>query len=136
MTGFVFQGSFPVEPTSDGMVSIPEKFQFGLKKDIVTTVDPLGYLVIYPEASWSLLKEEMRSWSSLDPEKARIKRVILGNATIQRMTAGQLALEPNQARLLGSETATEPLVIAGVGDHLEIWKSSAWNKFLSGFSLP
>jgi transcriptional regulator MraZ len=122
-------GEFEHTIDDKNRLTLPAKFRQALSGGLVITRGMDGCLYCYPHADWERMVEERLA--GLDPLSKE------GRLMHRYFFAGASETEPDkQGRVMVPATLTKnagigrEVVIAGVGDHLEVWDRSAWRDHL------
>ena len=103
------------------------------------TAHPHRCLLLYPEPAWLPIRDKVLATSSLNPQAASIKRLLVGNARDETLdSAGRLLIAPELRQFAGLE---KQVWLVGLGSHFEIWSDIGWQKeqdavFALGDQLP
>jgi MraZ protein len=118
-------GEFEHTIDDKNRLTLPAKFREALSGGLVITRGMDGCLSCYPQADWEQLVESRLA--ELDPLSRE------GRLMHRYFFAGASEAEPDkQGRVLVPATLANQagiereVVVAGVGDHLEIWDRAAW----------
>ena len=118
-------GSYDHTIDDKNRLTLPAKFRQALSGGLVITRGMDGCLYCYPQAEWEQLVESRLA--RLDPLSRE------GRLMHRYFFAGASEAEPDkQGRVLVPATLANQagiereVVVAGVGDHLEIWDRAAW----------
>jgi MraZ protein len=122
-------GEFEHTIDDKNRLTLPAKFRQALSGGLVITRGMDGCLYCYPHASWERMVEGRLA--GLDPLSKE------GRLMHRYFFAGASETEPDkQGRVMVPATLTKnagigrEVVIAGVGDHLEVWDRTAWRDHL------
>ena len=110
-------------------LTLPAKLRDSFADGVVVTRGMDGCLSAYPRAEWERLAQSRLA--PLDPlswEGRRMSRYFFSGATEGELDRQGRIVIP--ASLAASAGLGRDVVIAGVGDRLEIWNRDAWRKHL------
>ena len=132
----MFQGATALSLDAKGRLAIPARHREALVAAsagrLVLTAHPHRCLLLYPEASWLPIRDKVLAASSLNPQSAAIKRLLVGNAREESVdSVGRLLVAPElrQFALLEKQAW-----LVGQGSHFEIWSDANWQKQLDIFT--
>lgn len=121
-----FRGHYEHSLDAKNRLSIPARFRAAFSSGVVLAKDPEPCVAIWPtERHESIIQ---RALSGLNPMGSRyrtLSRFYQGNSfDIDLDAAGRVTLPPP---LLGHAGIEKEVVVAGVGDHLEVWDRERWS---------
>lgn len=132
----MFQGATALSLDAKGRLAIPARHREALVAAsagrLVLTAHPHRCLLLYPEAAWLPIRDKVLAASSLNPQSAAIKRLLVGNAREESVdSVGRLLVAPElrQFALLEKQAW-----LVGQGSHFEIWSDANWQKQLDIFT--
>jgi len=111
-------------------LTLPAKFRRAFVDGIVLTKGVDGCLDAFPRDEWDRFVEERRP--VLDPfskEGRQLRRVVYSGASEGELDGQGRVMIP--ARLVEHAKLGKEVVVAGVGDRLEIWDRETWRTELS-----
>ncbi len=119
-------GEFEHTIDDKNRLTLPAKFRQALSGGLVITRGMDGCLYCYPQAEWERLVEgRLAGLDPLSKEGRLMQRYFFAGASEARPDKQGRVLVPTT---LGKKAGIgREVVIAGVGDHLEIWDRAAWN---------
>lgn len=132
----MFQGATALNLDAKGRLAIPARQREPLAAAsggrVVLTAHPHRCLLLYPEPAWAPIRDKVLAASSLNPQSAAIKRLLVGNARDERVdAAGRLLVSPE----LRQFAQLEKLVwLVGQGSHFEIWSEANWQRQMEIFT--
>ena len=139
----MFQGSTALSLDAKGRLAIPARHREALVEAsegrLVLTAHPHRCLLLYPEPAWLPIRDKVLAASSLNPQSASIKRLLVGNARDEMLdSTGRLLVAPELRQFAGLE---KQVWLVGLGSHFEIWSDAGWQKeqdamFALGDQLP
>jgi MraZ protein len=143
MTVLMFQGATALNLDAKGRLAIPARHRESLVEassgELILTAHPHRCLLIYPAPAWEPIRDKVLAASSLNPQSAAIKRLLVGNAREETLdSAGRLLVAPE----LRQFAQLDKLIwLVGQGSHFEIWSDAGWKKeqdavFALGDQLP
>ena len=85
------------------------------------------YLNAYPESEWEKIEEKIEATPDLTSEAGKIlhRYFIAGSNQCQPDNQGRVMI---QTALRDYACLTKDVVLAGVGDHIEIWNPEKWEE--------
>ena len=139
----MFQGAAALSLDVKGRLAIPARHREALVEasdgQLVLTAHPHRCLLLYPEPAWLPIRDKVLATSSLNPQSASIKRLLVGNARDETLdSAGRLLIAPELRQFAALE---KQVWLVGLGSHFEIWSDIGWQKeqdavFALGDQLP
>ena len=139
----MFQGAAALSIDAKGRLAIPARHREALAVasagELVLTAHPHRCLLLYPAAAWEPIRDKVLAASSLNPQSAAIKRLLVGNAREETLdSAGRLLISPELRKFAQFE---KQVWLVGQGSHFEIWSDAGWQKeqdavFALGDQLP
>ena len=126
----MFQGATALNLDAKGRLAIPARHRESLAEasngELILTAHPHRCLLIYPAPAWEPIRDKVLAASSLNPQSAAIKRLLVGNAREETLdSAGRLLVAPE----LRQFAQLDKLIwLVGQGSHFEIWSDSGWQK--------
>lgn len=139
----IFQGATALNLDAKGRLAIPARHRESLAAvsagHLVLTAHPHRCLLLYPADAWEPIRDKVLAASSLNPQSAAIKRLLVGNAREESLdSAGRLLVAPELRRFAQLE---KQVWLVGQGSHFEIWSDAGWQKeqdavFALGDQLP
>ena len=126
----MFQGAAALSLDAKGRLAIPARHREALVAasagQLVLTAHPHRCLLLYPATAWEPIRDQVLATSSLNPQTAAIKRLLVGNAREEAMdSAGRLLVAPELRQFAQFE---KQVWLVGQGSHFEIWSDSGWQK--------
>ncbi|WP_247646478.1 division/cell wall cluster transcriptional repressor MraZ [Deefgea piscis] len=89
---------------------------------LVITIDPAGCVLIYPEAQWIPVRDQL---NTLSGSKMSVRRLIVGHAEeIEMDTAGRILIP---ATLRQRAQLNKAVALVGMGNKFELWDEAKWN---------
>ncbi len=132
----MFQGATALSLDVKGRLAIPARHREALvaasSGQLVLTAHPHRCLLLYPEPAWAPIRDKVLAASSLNPQSAAIKRLLVGNARDESLdSAGRLLVAPELRQFAQLE---KQVWLVGQGSHFEIWSETSWQKQLEIFT--
>ncbi|WP_297572695.1 division/cell wall cluster transcriptional repressor MraZ [uncultured Deefgea sp.] len=110
---------------SKGRLAMPAKYRallLNTEGQLVITIDPAGCLLIYPEAQWIPVRDQL---NTLSGSKMSVRRLIVGHAEdIEMDTAGRILIP---ATLRQRAQLNKAVALVGMGNKFELWDEAKWN---------
>jgi MraZ protein len=123
----MFLGEFQHTLDAKGRVSLPRKFRDETGSKLVVSKGLENCLYVYPADGYREFLDNLMSASAFDRNGRAVRRFFTAGATeVDVDSAGRIALTP-VLREFGH--LSKDVVVAGVGDHIEIWDAEAWNAY-------
>ncbi len=125
---FTFQGADELSLDAKGRMAIPARRRDALASvsggNLVLTAHPHRCLLLYPSPAWEPIRDKVLTASSLSPQAAAIKRLLVGNARDESLdSAGRLLIAPELRQFAQLE---KKIWLVGQGSHFEIWSDQGW----------
>lgn len=129
----MFRGQFQHSVDAKGRVSLPARFRdsLGSSGDARLVITPALFdkcLHLYPLCAWEELEEKIAALPSMDPNVVRFRRLYVSAACECEADKTGRVLIPNQLR--EKADLQKDALWAGMGRHLELWSTSAWESAL------
>ncbi len=126
----MFQGATALNLDVKGRLAIPARHREALASasdgQLVLTAHPHRCLLLYPAPAWAPIRDKVLAASSLNPQSAAIKRLLVGNAREEAMdAAGRLLVAPELRQFAQLE---KQVWLVGQGSHFELWSDAGWQK--------
>ena len=126
----MFQGAAALSLDAKGRLAIPARHRDALVAasagQLVLTAHPHRCLLLYPASAWEPIRDKVLAASSLNPQSAAIKRLLVGNARDEELDyAGRLLVAPELRQFAQFE---KQVWLVGQGSHFEIWSDAGWQK--------
>jgi MraZ protein len=120
----VFLGEYQHTLDAKGRVSLPRKFRDGTGSKLVVSKGLENCLYVYPADGYRQFLENLMSASDFDRNSRAVRRFFTAGATeVDIDSAGRVSLTPV---LRDFASLGKDVIVAGVGDHIEIWDAEAW----------
>ena len=132
----MFQGATALSLDAKGRLAIPARHWEPLAAAsggrVVLTAHPHRCLLLYPEPAWAPIRDKVLAASSLNPQSAAIKRLLVGNARDEGVdAAGRLLVSPELRQFAQLE---KQVWLVGQGAHFEIWSDANWQRQMEVFT--
>ncbi|MCR4329148.1 MAG: hypothetical protein NUV65_01210 [Candidatus Roizmanbacteria bacterium] len=126
----VFFGEYEMSLTSGARLVLPKKVREAIGgNEFVLTKGFDECLFGYGVGDWHQRSAEFMSRSLIDTEQLGIRRMVFSGAVyIKYDEQGRFVLPKQLSVYAHVETS---VVIAGVGDHFEVWGAENWKKYMS-----
>ena len=109
-----------------GRIIIPAKFREQMGDDFVITKGLDHQLFVYAPDEWNLFEAKLRALPISNPQARKLSRFFLvGASDVTVDKQGRITL-PMQLREVAG--ITRDVLLAGVGNHLEIWNPDRYNE--------
>jgi MraZ protein len=125
-------GEFEHTIDDKNRLTLPAKFRQALSGGLVVTRGMDGCLYCYPRTEWEgLVEGRLTGLDPLNREGRLMRRYFFAGASeTEPDKQGRVLLPATLAKSVGID---REVVIAGVGDHLEIWDRKAWQAHVTEF---
>ncbi|PJE63617.1 division/cell wall cluster transcriptional repressor MraZ [Candidatus Roizmanbacteria bacterium CG10_big_fil_rev_8_21_14_0_10_45_7] len=124
----VFSGEHGMAVTSGGRIALPKKIREGVKGS--TCVITRGFdqcLAGYDKTDWEDRSREFLSQSLIETANMAVKRMMFSGAVqVELDEQGRFVIPKSLASY--AQIGTK-VVIAGVGDHFELWDAGKWDAY-------
>jgi len=109
-----------------GRIIIPAKFREQMGDDFIITKGLDHQLFVYAPDEWNLFEAKLRALPISNPQARKLSRFFLvGASDVTVDKQGRITL-PMQLREFAG--ITKDVLLAGVGNHLEIWNPDRYNE--------
>jgi transcriptional regulator MraZ len=109
-----------------GRIALPQKFRDEFADGVFLTLGQDGCLFAYPGDEWSRRSQEVRSLPLGGKEGRNYARMFFGNAERADLDGQGRLVIPQSLRTRAG--LTREVVVLGVGERLEIWAASVWDR--------
>jgi MraZ protein len=122
-----FRGHFEHSLDAKHRLSIPSRFRAAFASGLVLAKDSDACISVWtPEAHEHTVDRALQGKNPLGSEYKRIQRFFQANSfDLELDSSGRVTLPPPLMSHAGVE---KEVVVAGVGDHLEVWGSGRWQE--------
>lgn len=125
----MFLGEYQHTLDAKGRVSLPRKFRDETGARLVVSKGLDDCLYVYPAEGYRAFLEHVLSASAFNSKSRAVRRRFTAGASeVDIDSAGRVGLTPVLREFAG---LTRDVVVAGVGDHIEIWDAAAWAAYES-----
>lgn len=120
-----FRGHYEHSLDAKNRLSIPAKFRASFSSGVVLAKDVEPCVAVWtPDQHEQIIDSALRDANPLDPRRRRVARYFQANSFEQELdSAGRVTLPPP---LLAHAGVEKEVVVAAVGDHLEVWSKERW----------
>lgn len=129
----VYYGEYEVSITEGGRIALPKKIRDGLtNNEFVITKGSGKSLSGYDKKSWEERVNELLNMTVLEkdkPENVAKRRVLFSSTVYLEIDDQGRAVLPRNLREFAA--LSKKAIIAGVGDHFEIWDKDRWNEYIN-----
>lgn len=130
----VFFGEYLVSFTAPGRIVLPKKIRSLIKgEDFILSKGFDNCLAGYDRADWEYKTRDLADVSLLDRANLAQRRFVFSSAALVDIDDQGRFVMPKQ--MLEFAGLKDKAVIAGVGDHFEIWNQQQWVKQLGEAAL-
>jgi len=122
-----FRGHYEHSLDAKHRLSIPSRFRAAFSSGLVLAKDSDACISVWtPEAHESTVERALGGKNPLGSEYKRIQRFFQANSfDLELDSSGRVTLPPPLMSHAGVE---KEVVVAGVGDHLEVWGNERWQE--------
>jgi MraZ protein len=120
----MFLGEYQHTLDAKGRVSLPRKFRDATGGRLVVSKGFEGSLAVFPVEEYERFLGELKSGGEFTRDIRIVRRhFTVGADEVEVDSAGRISLTSVLREFAGLK---KDVVIAGVGDHIEIWDAVAW----------
>lgn len=124
----MFMGEYSHTIDDKGRIIMPSKFREGLNTEFVITRGMDCCLAIYPMESWNIIIKNYQELPNTKDARSFMRFLISGATTLSIDKQGRI----NIPSVLASYAyLNKDCSIIGVDNHVEIWNTEIWNKYLA-----
>ena len=109
-----------------GRIALPQKFRDEFADGVYLTLGQDGCLFAYPGEEWTRRSREVRSAPLGGKEGRNYARMFFGNAERADLDGQGRLVIPQVLRTRAG--LSREVVVLGVGERLEIWAASVWDR--------
>ncbi len=122
-----FRGHFEHSLDAKNRLSIPARFRASFSAGTVLAKDPEPCVAVWtPETHEAIIERALGGLNPMGADYRRLSRFYQGNSfEIELDASGRVTLPPP---LLAHAGIEKDVVVAGVGDHLELWARERWRE--------
>ncbi|MDO5501952.1 MAG: division/cell wall cluster transcriptional repressor MraZ [Actinomycetia bacterium] len=125
----MFLGTYTPRLDAKGRLFLPAKFRDELDAGVVITRGHEKSLVIYPAAEFEVHATRAMAMPTTNKRARNFARLLLSGAADQTPDAqGRISIPTHLREYAG---INRDITITGMGNHLEVWDSAAWNEFVA-----
>ncbi|MFQ5872884.1 MAG: division/cell wall cluster transcriptional repressor MraZ [Dehalococcoidia bacterium] len=126
LSSTMFLGEYEYRIDQKGRVAVPPRFRGEFSGGIIVTRGYERCVVAYTPGEWSKLSESYTALPTTSSSSRQVNRLIFSSAfNLNLDRLGRLILPPS---LKEYAQIQEKVVIAGVGNYLEIWGKESWER--------
>ena len=123
----MFLGEYQHTLDAKGRVSLPRRFRDATGSHLVVSKGFEKCVYVYPAEGYKDFLESLMAGSDFNRETRAVRRFFTAGAIEADVdTAGRIALTPVLREHAG---LSKDVIVAGVGDHIEIWDAKAWDAY-------
>ena len=125
-----FMGTYTPKVDDKGRLFLPAKFRDALSEGLVITQGQENCLTVWPEATFMAEARRAQETPMTNKDARDYRRVLFAGAeqgTPDKQ--GRIGISPILRASAGIE---RDVVVAGVGDRVEIWNPQRWAEYSSG----
>ena len=122
----MFEGQYNHTIDAKGRLSIPSKFREQLGDEFHVTRGMDGCLFVYDNENWVAFEKSLMSLPKFNSKDLRnLRRIFIsGAASVEVDKQGRILIPAALRECAGLE---KDVVLAGVGDCIEIWSQERWD---------
>lgn len=120
----MFLGEYQHTLDAKGRVSLPRKFREATGTKLVVSKGFERSLAVYTLQGYEAFLAELMAGGDLTRDMRAVRRHFTAGADeVDVDGAGRISLAPGLREFAG---LAKDVIVAGVGDHIEIWDAAAW----------
>ncbi len=120
----MFLGEFRHTLDEKSRITLPAKYRPRLASGIVLTTGTKHFVLVFPMDEFEHVAERVNSLSLVGPEAAMLRRQLFSNGfDLELDKQGRMVLPEPLRQYAG---ISQEVVIAGVGNHIELWSPEGW----------
>lgn len=124
----MFKGTYFHNIDAKGRMIVPAKYREQLGESFVVTYGLDGCLFVLPQDVWNEMEQKLTSLPLSDIRGRKLSRLFLSNALDCEIDKqGRILLSQNLIKAAGLQ---KDVVLAGVGDRVEIWDKERWEAYI------
>jgi len=125
----VFYGEYDVSVTDGGRIALPKKIRENLRHAHVVITKGFGIcLAGYDKSDWEERANELLTVSLLNQDEIGKRRMLFSSTVYLELDEQGRILLPKALQQFAA--LSKRVVVAGVGDHFEIWEPVRWTEYL------
>lgn len=126
----VFYGEYSMNVTEGGRIALPKKIRDAVGGDVcVLTKGFDACLAGYGQQDWEGRSREFVARSLIDRTDMQLRRQLFSGASYMTLDdQGRCVIPEN---LMSYAKIQKRVIVAGIGDHFEIWSETLWNEYVS-----
>jgi MraZ protein len=123
----MFLGEYQHTLDQKGRVSLPRKFRDATSGTVVVSKGFEKALAVYTVEGYEVFLNEMLSGGEFVSDVRAVRRhFTVGASEVEIDSAGRVSLPAPLREFAGLK---KDVIVAGVGDHMEIWDAAAWKAY-------
>lgn len=131
-----FRGRYSIKLDAKGRMAFPSRLRetFGSRTKLVMTnglYKGQPFCDIYTLKNWEALEEKLDAMSEFRPEVQAYKRFYLASGTPVEIDSQGRILVPYDLREFAH--LKSDVTVVGMGDRIELWDQTNWNKVFNSF---
>jgi MraZ protein len=124
----MFLGEYEHNVDDKGRLAIPARFREDLGDGVVITRGFDRCLMGFPRPMWEQLSQQVSGLSLGQGDARNLRRLLFsGAADVQLDRQGRILIPQNLRDYAG---LAEPVIVAGLNTHFEIWSRERWREVL------
>ncbi len=126
-----FVGEYKHSLTEKNRVSLPKRFRIEIEgNEVILAKGEGGSIEVFDKQMWKEMVKIHLSIPHTEEQGRLIRRRVFSSAMLVELDGqGRMLLTEAYLVWAGLKSKVgEPIVIVGVGDHIEMWEESRWNE--------
>ncbi len=124
VTPTVFMGTYNHTVDAKGRLIMPAKFREQLGESFVVSRGMDGCLFVHTNEGWQAFEEKLKNLPMMSKDARRFQRFFNAGAdNVELDKQGRVLLSQTHREFAGLD---KDVVLAGVGDRIEIWSREKW----------
>ncbi len=127
----MFIGEYSYTVDSKGRVVMPPAFRDNLKGRIYVMKGFEKYLSVYDEHEWNIQQKSYAGLNEFGSSARNLKKLVYsGMSEVSPDKQGRIKIAPP---LIEYSCIEKDVVIVGIDNHIEIWATKEWKRFLEEY---
>jgi len=124
---FSFLGQYEHSLDDKGRLTIPSAYRGAFEDGLVITRGKQHYLIIFPLEKWAALVKRFEDLPVYTQDRpANLRRLVFAHAVSTALDSHGRVRIPDHLRTFAQIEGQA--VLAGVGDHIEVWAPHLWQQ--------
>lgn len=124
-----FVGEYKHNLTERNRIALPKRFRIEIEgNEVILAKGEGGSIEVFDKGVWKEMVKVHVSIPHTEEQGRLIRRRVFSSAMLVELDAqGRMVLTDTYLSWAGLKTKVgEPVIIVGVGDHIEMWEQSHW----------